>query len=146
MNLRLNMRLGLLNILCFIKCVHKILFSWKVTGLRVFAHINVLWLLGSSVYAVVLVVERSTQPEAEHGWWRRNESTIIVSLITAVFPAIFEGLGIIEQYHPRKKLRMQLARYHHLYLKNIWNGCQWSDFLLYVTNFLSVICSYDSTN
>ncbi|KAG8268182.1 Transmembrane channel-like protein 3 [Homalodisca vitripennis] len=94
--------------------------NWKVTSLRVFAHLNVLWLLGSSVYAVILVVHRSTQPEAENGWWRKNEITIVVSLITTLFPAFFEVLGIIEQYHPRKKLRMQLARIMALNLLNIY--------------------------
>lgn len=81
-----------------------------MTGLRVFANLNVIWLLISSVYAVIWVVERSTQTEANSGWWRQNENTVIVSLITTVFPVFFEGLGMLEQYHPRKKLRMQLAR------------------------------------
>lgn len=82
-----------------------------MTSLRIFAHLNVLWLLGSSVYAVILVVDRSTQPGADRGWWRQNEITIVVSLITSLFPVFFEVFGIIERYHPRKKLRMQLARY-----------------------------------
>ncbi|XP_054276492.1 transmembrane channel-like protein [Macrosteles quadrilineatus] len=96
--------------------------NWKVTSLRVFAHMNVCWLLGSSVYAVILVVQRSTELELEHnhGWWRKNEITIVVSLITSLFPVFFEVFGIIEQYHPRKKLRMQLARIMALNLLNIY--------------------------
>ncbi len=37
--------------------------------------------------------------------------TIVMSLITALFPSIFEIIGIIERYHPRSSLRLQLARY-----------------------------------
>lgn len=96
--------------MCPLKDMLLVYYSWKMTGLRIFANLNVLWLLISSVYAVIWVVERSTQAEANSGWWRQNENTVIVSLITSVFPIFFEALGMLEQYHPRKKLRMQLAR------------------------------------
>lgn len=84
--------------------------SWKTIGLRIFTNLNVLWLFATSVYAVVFVVNRSTEKREAGGWWRQNEVTIVVSLITNVFPFIFEMLGSLEQYHPRKRLRMQLAR------------------------------------
>lgn len=86
-------------------------YSWKMLALRIFTNLNVLWLLASSVYAVVVVVDRSTKQRETGGWWRQNEVTIVVSLITNLFPFIFEMLGSLEQYHPRKRLRMQLARY-----------------------------------
>lgn len=79
--------------------------------MRIFVNICVLALLGLSAYAVIKVVARSTEEEAETNWWRQNEITIVMSLISYVFPIFFEILGIFESYHPRKQLRLQLARY-----------------------------------
>lgn len=69
------------------------------------------WMLGSSVYAVIFVVERSTQPEAESTLWRKYEITVVMTLIGTFFPIAFEVLGVLESYHPRTTLRVQLARY-----------------------------------
>lgn len=79
---------------------------------------NVIFLLVVSAYAVIKVVERS---EEEHGgsWWRRNEITIVMSLISFIFPMLFELLGLIEYYHPRMQLRLQLARIMSLNLLNL---------------------------
>lgn len=55
---------------------------------RLAANFLVLVLLCSSAYIVVLVVERSTEPEAESSWWRQNEITVILSLISIIFPVI----------------------------------------------------------
>lgn len=43
-----------------------------------------------------------------------------MSLITALFPSIFEILGMIEKYHPRINLRWSLARILVLYLLNLY--------------------------
>lgn len=86
-------------------------FSWKVIIIRIFVNIAVCGLLVLSAYAVVLVVKRSTEPEAKKNFWRMNEITIVMNLISLVFPMIFEVLGLGEQYHPRKQLRLQLARF-----------------------------------
>jgi hypothetical protein len=56
---------------------------------RLAANFLVLMLLCSSAYIVVLVVERSTEPEAESNWWRQNEITVILSLISIIFPVNF---------------------------------------------------------
>lgn len=85
-------------------------FSWKVITLRIFANLNMIWMLGSSVYAVIYVVARSTEPEAESTLWRKYEITVIMTLIGTFFPIAFEGLGVLESYHPRTTLRVQLAR------------------------------------
>ena len=71
-----------------------------------------------SAYAVIKVVQRS---EEDHGgsWWRRNEITIVMSLISFIFPMLFEILGLIEYYHPRMQLRLQLARIMSLNLLNL---------------------------
>ena len=64
-----------------------------------------------SAYAVVEVVERSENVKAMHNsWWRQNEITVVMTLIGYSFPIVFEVLGMIESYHPRKQLRIQLAR------------------------------------
>ncbi|XP_050420636.1 transmembrane channel-like protein [Adelges cooleyi] len=94
--------------------------NWKVVVLRIFANLNMIWMLGSSVYAVILVVERSTEPEAESTLWRKNEITVVMTLIGTFFPIAFEGLGVLESYHPRTTLRVQLARIMALNLLNLY--------------------------
>lgn len=54
---------------------------------------------------------RSTEEGANDSYWRRNEITVVITAISFFFPMFFEGLGFLESYHPRKQLRMQLARY-----------------------------------
>jgi len=94
------------NIICYFRLFH----SWKVVALRIFANLNMVWMLGSSVYAVILVVGRSTEPEAESTFWRKYEITVVMTLIGTFFPIAFEVLGVLESYHPRTTLRVQLAR------------------------------------
>jgi hypothetical protein len=92
--------------------------------LRIFANINVILLLALSVYAVIEVVRRSEQPVEDPDqdtWWRRNEITIVLSLISFVFPMLFEILGLMEYYHPRMQLRLQLARIMILNLLNLYS-------------------------
>ena len=67
-------------------------------------------LLAASAYAVVEVVERSREPDRDANWWRQNEITMVLTLITFIYPIIFEVLGFFEGFHPRKQLRLQLAR------------------------------------
>lgn len=88
--------------------------SWKTLVCRIFVNLSVLFLLSLSAYIVIEIVARSTQPEANSNWWRQNEITVIMSLINYIFPIFFEILGILENYHPRKQLRLQLARYFKL--------------------------------
>nr|CAD7567447.1 unnamed protein product [Timema californicum] len=82
--------------------------SWRVISLRVLVNLTVLLLLVASAYAVVMVVNRSTEPG--NTWWSQNETTIVISIISFLFPLIFEVIGLLEYYHPRKQLRIQLAR------------------------------------
>ncbi|CAN7938954.1 unnamed protein product, partial [Ixodes hexagonus] len=94
--------------------------SWKVMSLRALANFIVIILLASSAYAVVLVVERSQEPAAETSWYRQNEVTLVVSMISIVYPNLFDIIGLLEQYHPRIQLRWQLARILVLYLLNLY--------------------------
>ncbi|XP_029345531.1 transmembrane channel-like protein 2 [Acyrthosiphon pisum] len=94
--------------------------NWKVVALRIFANLNMVWMLGSSVYAVILVVGRSTEPEAESTFWRKYEITVVMTLIGTFFPIAFEVLGVLESYHPRTTLRVQLARIMALNLLNLY--------------------------
>ncbi|RZC36462.1 hypothetical protein BDFB_009679 [Asbolus verrucosus] len=84
--------------------------NWKITGIRIFVNTVVLGLLVFSAFAVIMVVERSKEPEAKKSIWRSNEISFVMTFISISFPMIFEGLGFFEQYHPRKQLRFQLAR------------------------------------
>ncbi|GLV33912.1 Transmembrane channel-like [Carabus blaptoides fortunei] len=95
--------------------------NWKIIAGRVLVNLLVILLLGASAYAVVLVVQRSTEPESKRNWWRRNETSVVISLITMIFPNFFEILGFLEHYHPRKQLRLQLARIMALNLLNLYS-------------------------
>ncbi|EFN72383.1 Transmembrane channel-like protein 3 [Camponotus floridanus] len=97
--------------------------NWKIISMRIFVNVSVLSLLALSAFAVIKVVERSTTEidDATQNWWRQNEITIVMSLITTLFPIFFEVLGFLENYHPRKQLRVQLARIWILNLLNLYS-------------------------
>ncbi|XP_057321387.1 transmembrane channel-like protein [Microplitis mediator] len=94
---------------------------WKITTIRIFVNVSVILLLILSAYAVVEVVARSTQETLNSSWWRQNEITVVMSLISYIFPIFFEILGLLENYHPRKQLRLQLARIMVLNLLNLYS-------------------------
>ncbi|KAI8518574.1 Transmembrane channel-like protein 3 [Branchiostoma belcheri] len=77
-----------------------------------------------SGYAIQLVVERSEQFEkmdqALLNWWEQNEVSMVVSIITMVFPVFFDLIGQMEKYHPRVMLQWQLARIMVLNLGNLY--------------------------
>ncbi|XP_011865678.1 PREDICTED: transmembrane channel-like protein 3 [Vollenhovia emeryi] len=95
--------------------------NWRVISMRVFVNVAVLSLLALSAYAVIKVVERSATEIESQNWWRQNEITIVMSLISYLFPILFEILGFLESYHPRKQLRIQLARIMVLNLLNLYS-------------------------
>lgn len=86
-------------------------YSWKIIVFRIFVNLMVILLLAVSACAVIFVVNRSLDATAFDSWWRNNEITVVMSLISFFFPMFFEGLGLLEYYHPRQQLRLQLARY-----------------------------------
>ncbi|XP_076649731.1 transmembrane channel-like protein [Halictus rubicundus] len=95
--------------------------NWKIISMRIFVNTSVMSLLALSAYVVVKMVARSAE-ELEHpDWWRQNEITVVMTLITYVFPIFFEILGFLESYHPRKQLRVQLARIMVLNLLNLYS-------------------------
>jgi len=83
-----------------------------VICIRVLVNSLVLALHTCSAYAVVVVVARSNDEEANSTVWRQNEITVVMTLITFFFPMMFEVLGFAEQFHPRTQLMLQLARYN----------------------------------
>ncbi|XP_033175228.1 transmembrane channel-like protein 3 isoform X1 [Bombus impatiens] len=95
--------------------------NWRIISMRIFVNTSVIALFGLSAYAVVKVVVRSSEELEQTNWWRQNEITVVLSLITYVFPSFFEILGLLESYHPRKQLRLQLARIMVLNLLNFYS-------------------------
>ncbi|XP_076287033.1 transmembrane channel-like protein [Lasioglossum baleicum] len=94
--------------------------NWKIISIRIFVNTSVMSLLALSAYVVVKMVARSEELE-NPDWWRQNELTVVMTLITYVFPIFFEILGFLESYHPRKQLRVQLARIMVLNLLNLYS-------------------------
>ncbi|XP_076677343.1 transmembrane channel-like protein [Andrena cerasifolii] len=95
--------------------------NWKIILMRIFVNISIISLLVLSAYAVIKVVARSAEELEQSDWWRQNEITVVMSLITYLFPVFFEILGLLESYHPRKQLRVQLARIMLLNLLNLYS-------------------------
>ncbi|KAI1285949.1 Transmembrane channel-like protein 3 [Halotydeus destructor] len=94
--------------------------DWKMTALRIIANIVVLFLLGTSAYAVVLVVERSQNMPENPGWVRENEVTLVLTGIGNLYPNLFNIIGMVERYHPGIQLQWQLARILVLNLLNLY--------------------------
>ncbi|XP_052105777.1 transmembrane channel-like protein 2, partial [Mytilus californianus] len=88
-----------------------------LTLLRILANVIVLMLLALSTYIIQLCVERSRGVEIRHrrdhleiGFWDQQELTVVMTLISTLFPTFFDIVSIMEKYHPRVNLRWQLAR------------------------------------
>ena len=100
----------------------------KVKGLRVLANLLVLLVLASSTYAIYLTVERSRAfenkieelgPNSVNAW-ERNEVSVVMSLVTSLFPTLFDIIAKLENYHPRVALQWSLYRILALYLLNLY--------------------------
>lgn len=79
-------------------------------------------LLIASAATVIWVVDNSENIKHEKlPWFRRNQITLVLSSISFFFPMFFEALGLIEYYHPRQTLRIQLARIMVLNLLNLYS-------------------------
>ena len=73
-----------------------------------------------SAYGVVVAVDRSKQAEAENSWYRQNEITIVMTMISIVVPNFFELIALLESYHPRKAMRWMLGRIMALNLLSLY--------------------------
>lgn len=97
------------------------LFSWKIISLRIFVNLMVLLLLCISAAAVIWVVGLDKGEDKNQSWLERNALTLMLSAISFFFPMIFESLGLLEYYHPRQQLRVQLGRIMVLNLLNMYS-------------------------
>ena len=82
--------------------------SWESIAKRVLANFLFVLLLLGSAYLVVWVVIRSTVKTTS--WYRQNEITIVMSLISLIMPMFFDLVALLEDYHPRKAMRWMLGR------------------------------------
>ena len=83
--------------------------NWETIAKRVLANFLFVILVLGSAYLVVWVVDRSTQEDAT-SWYRQNEITIVMSLISMIMPNFFDLIALLEEYHPRKAMRWMLGR------------------------------------
>lgn len=84
--------------------------NWSLLLLRVTANLLTILLLIASGYGVVLVVDRSENLPENASFLRKNELQLVLTCIQMSFPPIFDLIGILENYHPRKALSWQLGR------------------------------------
>ncbi|XP_060065749.1 transmembrane channel-like protein 3 [Ylistrum balloti] len=101
--------------------------KFRLLMTRVLANVCVLLMLGASTYAIQLCVERSRQLDIRKrrghvvtGFWQENELTLVMTIISTIFPNIFDIFAVLEKYHPRITLRWQLARIFALNLLNLY--------------------------
>ncbi|XP_068243127.1 transmembrane channel-like protein [Palaemon carinicauda] len=94
--------------------------SWKLQARRLLAHLLVILLIAASAYAVVLLVKRSEDVTDTSSWYRQNELTIILTLISFIYPNLFDLVGLLELRHPKNQLQWQLARIMALNLLNLY--------------------------
>ncbi|KAK7506207.1 hypothetical protein BaRGS_00002319 [Batillaria attramentaria] len=97
--------------------------------LRILANVIIVMLLAVSTYVIQLFVNNSRELEKkqlEHkgdydaGFWAENELTIIMTLISTLFPNVLDLISLMEKYHPRTSLRLQLARIFVLNFLNLY--------------------------
>ena len=94
--------------------------NWKTVAKRVLANFLFVVLLVLSAYGVIVAVDRSKQAEAENSWYRQNEITIVMTMISIVVPNFFELIALLESYHPRKAMRWMLGRIMALNLLSLY--------------------------
>ena len=102
--------------------------SKKTKFLRFVANVLVLMVLGASTYAIYMTVNRSRKFQAkakEFGpnsvsWLESNEVSLVMSLVTAFCPMIFDVIANLEDFHPRIALQWSLRRIMVLYLLNLY--------------------------
>ncbi|ESP01534.1 hypothetical protein LOTGIDRAFT_139638 [Lottia gigantea] len=95
---------------------------------RILANVLVLMSLALSAYIVQLCVERGRENELKKfndptftlGFWDENELTVVMTLIATLFPNLSDLISLMEKYHPRTSLRLQLARIFALNLLNLY--------------------------
>ncbi|KAF2363460.1 TMC protein [Trinorchestia longiramus] len=97
----------------------KKLTGWRLIACRCLANLLVLCLLVASAYAVVLLVFRSIKVDETYSWWRQNELSLILTLISQIFPYLFQLVTRLEYLLPRQEVQMQLARIMALNLLNL---------------------------
>ncbi|XP_055870846.1 transmembrane channel-like protein 3 [Biomphalaria glabrata] len=102
--------------------------KWKILSIRITCNIAIVLLLALSTYVIQLSVERSRQmeirqrndPSYEPGVWEENELTVVMTLISMIFPAFLDIIALIEKYHPRTSLQLMLGRIFVLNLLNLY--------------------------
>ncbi|CAD6185309.1 unnamed protein product [Caenorhabditis auriculariae] len=91
-------------------------FQWVQIFLRIFCNMLVCIMLLFSIWAI-LACSQIKNPDS---FIQQNAVAITISLITLIFPNLFDILGKLERYHPRTALRIQLARVLFLYIVNYY--------------------------
>ncbi|KAH9498806.1 Transmembrane channel-like protein 3 [Bulinus truncatus] len=102
--------------------------KWKILAIRIFSNISIALLLALSTYIIQLSVERSRQleikqrndPNYQAGAWEENELTVVMTLISMIFPTFLDIFALIEKFHPRTSLQLMLGRIFVLNLLNLY--------------------------
>ena len=61
------------------------------------------------------------QQNTKTNWFQQNELSLVITAITMIAPSLFEFVSMMEKYHPRTALRIQLGRLLLLYIDKVDN-------------------------
>ncbi|KAL5011904.1 hypothetical protein ScPMuIL_010455 [Solemya velum] len=93
-------------------------------GLRILANFLVVIVLASSTYLITWLVSRSRHSNqgTDTNFWQENELTVVMTLISTLFPNFFDVISLMEKYHPRTNLRWQLpGKERQIFVLNLLN-------------------------
>lgn len=84
--------------------------DWRLLLRRILANLISIVLIVSSAYVVFVAVQRSENLPEDATLLQKNELQLVMSGIQFIFPPLFDAIGFMEGYHPRKALNWQLGR------------------------------------
>lgn len=84
--------------------------DWRLLLRRILANLISILLIVSSAYVVTFAVQRSENLPEDATLLQKNELQLVMSGIQFIFPPLFDAIGFMEGYHPRKALNWQLGR------------------------------------
>lgn len=84
--------------------------DWRLLLRRILANLISIALIVSSAYVVSIAVQRSENLPEDASLLKRHELQLVMFGIQFMFPPLFDIIGLMEVYHPRKALNWQLGR------------------------------------
>uniref|UniRef100_A0A915E906 TMC domain-containing protein n=1 Tax=Ditylenchus dipsaci TaxID=166011 RepID=A0A915E906_9BILA len=86
--------------------------------IRIMTNMIIVGMIAFSLFAIHSAVQSSETVEKTGSLFTKNQVPSVVSIITHVFPMVFDLIGKAEKHHPKMQLRLHLIRVLTLYVIN----------------------------